>query len=224
MGYDLAKAVYKLDKDATTATEQAVLLALAFRANDQTLLCYPKQDTLAQMTHLHRATVAQCLNMLRQKGIIDWKSGGLKNKRGTQGRPLANDYRLNLAALGKMAVDKGAQSVVQRDTAVSSSATQQCCPARHRSVVQGDTAVSSSTTPIERQQPIQKEDTSSISNRSVSNSDSAFDKALRSVGVAGADSSMKEQSRREWAHEQEDRVLQGHVRRWRRLRRHHDQG
>ena len=142
MGYDLAKAVYKLDKDATTATEQAVLLALAFRANDQTLLCYPKQDTLAQMTHLHRATVAQCLNMLRQKGIIDWKSGGLKNKRGTQGRPLANDYRLNLAALGKMAVDKGAQSVVQRDTAVSSSATQQCCPARHRSVVQRDTAVS----------------------------------------------------------------------------------
>ena len=205
MGYDLAKAVYKLDKDATTATEQAVLLALAFRANDQTLLCYPKQDTLAQMTHLHRATVAQCLNMLRQKGIIDWKSGGLKNKRGTQGRPLANDYRLNLAALGKMAVDKGAQSVVQRDTAVSSRATPQCCPARHssvvqgdtamlssatpqcrparhRSVVQGDTAVSSSTTPIERQQPIQKEDTSSISNISVSNSDSAFDKALRSRG------------------------------------------
>ena len=29
MGYDLAKAVYKLDKDATTATEQAVLLALS---------------------------------------------------------------------------------------------------------------------------------------------------------------------------------------------------
>ena len=139
MGFKLVEAVYRLDKNATTASEQAVLLALAFRANDKTLLCYPKQDTLAEMTHLHRATVSQCLNTLREKGLIDWKSGGLRNRRGKQGRPLANDYRLNLTAGGKKGVAEGAHSVAQDDTAVSPTTTQQCRPGRHSSVAHGDT-------------------------------------------------------------------------------------
>ena len=99
MGFKLVEVVYGLDRNATTPTEQSVLLALAFRANDKTLLCYPKQDTIAEMTHLHRVTVSQCLNSLRQKGILDWKSGGLRNKRGKYGQPLANDYRLYTAEL-----------------------------------------------------------------------------------------------------------------------------
>ena len=39
MGYKLADAVYRLKKGATTPSEQAVLLALAFRANDNRDVC-----------------------------------------------------------------------------------------------------------------------------------------------------------------------------------------
>ena len=45
MSMKLLEAVYQLDKNATTATEQAVLAALAYRANDKTHLCFPKQET-----------------------------------------------------------------------------------------------------------------------------------------------------------------------------------
>ena len=118
MGFKLVEAVYSLDKDATTATEQAVLLALAFRANDKTHLCYPKQETIAEMTHLHRVTVSQCLNSLKQKGILDWKSGGLKSKRGKYGQPLANDYTLNLKTAAQKDKINGGSSVVHGYTAV----------------------------------------------------------------------------------------------------------
>ena len=118
MGFKLVEAVYSLDKDATTATEQAVLLALAFRANDKTHLCYPKQETIAEMTHLHRVTVSQCLNSLKQKGILDWKSGGLKSKRGKYGQPLANDYTLNLKTAAQKDKINGGSSVVHDYTAV----------------------------------------------------------------------------------------------------------
>ena len=100
MGFKLVERVYNLYKKATSPSEQAVLLALAYRANDRTLFCYPKQETLAEMTHLSRATVVNALNALRRNGFIDWKSGGLANKKGKYGRPLSNDYKLNLP-LGK---------------------------------------------------------------------------------------------------------------------------
>ena len=136
MGFKLVEAVYSLDKDATTATEQAVLLALAFRANDKTHLCYPKQETIAEMTHLHRVTVSQCLNSLKQKGILDWKSGGLKSKRGKYGQPLANDYTLNLKTAAQKDKINGGSSVVHDYTAVLPTTTQQCSPRLHSSVAQ----------------------------------------------------------------------------------------
>ena len=58
----------------------------------------------------------QCLNSLKQKGILDWKSGGLMNKRGKHGQPLANDYRLNLSTSCKKGKIKGADSVAHADT------------------------------------------------------------------------------------------------------------
>ena len=82
MSLKLLEAVYSLDKKATTATEQAVLAALAYRANDKTRLCFPKQETIAAMTHLHRSTVVSCLNSLRERGFIEWKSGGLTKNEG----------------------------------------------------------------------------------------------------------------------------------------------
>ena len=124
MGFKLVERVYNLDKKATSPSEQAVLLALAYRANDRTLFCYPKQETLAEMTHLSRATVVNALNALRRNGFIDWKSGGLANKKGKYGRPLSNDYKLNLP-LGKSKIEKisSEPSVQQLDTPVSNSKT-----------------------------------------------------------------------------------------------------
>ena len=149
MGFKLVEAVYSLDKDATTATEQAVLLALAFRANDKTHLCYPKQETIAEMTHLHRVTVSQCLNSLKQKGILDWKSGGLKSKRGKYGQPLSNDYTLNLKTTAQKDKINGGSSVVHDYTAVLPRTTRQCSPRLHSSVAQDYTAVLPTTTPTE---------------------------------------------------------------------------
>ena len=140
MGFKLVGRVYELGKDLTSPSEQAVLLALAFCANDKTGLCYPKQETLAQMTHMSRATVANALNALREIGLIQWKSGGLANRKGKFGKTLSNDYTLTLPPGGKEA----RPSVQQSDTPVSSSQTRQCPAVRHTSVQQSDTPVSSS--------------------------------------------------------------------------------
>ena len=150
MGFKLVDRVYRLNRTLTSPSEQAVLLALAYRANDATLLCYPKQETLVQMTHLSRSAVARALNELREHGFIKWKSGGLANKKGKYGRPLANDYTLILPDETTEKRPKKTQpSVLQKDTPVSSSETLQCPPAGHTSVLQRDTPVSSRRTPTE---------------------------------------------------------------------------
>jgi hypothetical protein len=148
MGFKLVERVYNLDKKATSPSEQAVLLALAYRANDRTLFCYPKQETLAEMTHLSRSAVARALNTLRMNGLIDWKSGGLANKKGKYGRPLSNDYKLNLP-LGKSKIEKisSEPSVLQKDTPVSSCETLQCPGEGHSCVLVEDTAMSCRRTP-----------------------------------------------------------------------------
>lgn len=124
MGFKLVGRVYELGKDLTSPSEQAVLLALAFCANDKTGLCYPKQETLAQMTHMSRATVANALNALREIGLIQWKSGGLANRKGKFGKTLSNDYTLTLPpGISGEGKKKARPSVQQSDTPVSSSKT-----------------------------------------------------------------------------------------------------
>ena len=168
MSFKLLEAVYNLDKDATTATEQAVLAALAYRANDKTRLCFPKQETIAAMTHLHRATVASCLNSLREHGFIEWKSGGLANKRGKYGQPLANDYTLKIPTKKAKNGDSAEDEPVHNSNTVSCRATPQCRAGRHSSVVEGDTTVSSTATPTE----ITTRKTKEISNRNSAGADS----------------------------------------------------
>ena len=150
MGFKEVEKVYGLSRDLTTSAEQAVLLALAFRLDDNKHLCYPKQETLAKMTHLRRSTVARALNSLRAKGLIQWKSGGLANKKGKYGKTLSNDYTLTLppqtAGEGKK---KGQPSVRPSDTPVSDHRTHQCPTIGHTSVRPSDTAVSDSRTPTE---------------------------------------------------------------------------
>ena len=139
MSMKLLEAVYQLDKNATTATEQAVLAALAFRANDKTHLCFPKQETIAAMTHLHRATVVSCLNSLRERGFLEWKSGGLTKKRGKYGQPLANDYTLKIPVGKEKTKVNEQKEPVHNSGAMSSTTTLQCRPGRHCNVAQDDT-------------------------------------------------------------------------------------
>ena len=155
MGFKLVGRVYELGKDLTSPSEQAVLLALAFCANDKTGLCYPKQETLAQMTHMSRATVANALNALREIGLIQWKSGGLANRKGKFGKTLSNDYTL------------------------TSSQTHQCPAVRHTGVQQLDTGVSSSKTPTE----INNNHKNSDTNRRTPDAASGLDGLARDLGA-----------------------------------------
>lgn len=99
MGYHLAETVYRIGREITSPSEQAVLAALAFRANDTTLRCYPKQDTLVRMTHLSRSTVAAALKSLRAKRFINWIRGGNVVKRRKGGCSVSNVYALNVRML-----------------------------------------------------------------------------------------------------------------------------
>ena len=183
MGFKLTERVYALGRDATTPTEQAVLLALAFRANDRTGLCYPKQDTIVDMTHLHRSTVADCLNTLKRKGLLDWRSGGMSKRRGRYGQLLANDYKLILPEKPKKSKKEVMNNVAHADTAMSPTPTLQCPPGRHCNVPHADTVMSPTPTPTEYISEIDKTvvDTTPIPNRrgsapSVSNMNTALSK------------------------------------------------
>ena len=179
MGFKLVETVYRLGRDATSPAEQSVLLALAFRANDRTLLCYPKQETLVEMTHLSRATVAVALNALRKKGFLDWKRGGPSKRRGKYGQVLANDYTLKLPKIDENSKMSPKGHVQQPDIAMSSHQTRPCPAVRQGHVQQLDKAMSSSKTPTEETTA----NATPIPNRSDSGSESGFDKALRNMGL-----------------------------------------
>lgn len=191
MSFKLLEAVYNLDKNATTATEQAVLAALAYRANDKTRLCFPKQETIAAMTHLSRSTIQLALNSLREHGFIEWKSGGLTKKRGKYGQALANDYRLNIPQKAEKKDSSGAEKVMhsdrQPDMAMTDSQTRQCPTVGHGHDRQSDTAVTDSRTPTE----ITTRKTKEISNRNSAGADSdssinlAIDELLEDMAKIG---------------------------------------
>ena len=108
------------------------------------------------MTHLSRATVVIALNALRQKGLLDWKSGGPSKRRGKYGQVLANDYTLKLPSRGEKSKMQENGHVQQLDIAMSSSKTP-------TEIITTDNT---------------SETTSPIPNRSVSDSVSDFDKAF----------------------------------------------
>jgi hypothetical protein len=178
MSLKLLEDVYKLDKNDTTPTEQAVLVALAYRANDKTRLCFPKQETIAAMTHLSRSTIQLALNSLREHGFIEWKSGGLTKKRGKYGQPLANDYKLNIPRKNEKSGGSGSLKVMhsdrQPDITMTDSKTLQCPTVRHCNDRPSDTAMTDSRTPTE----ITTTNTTKISNRKGSGSESRLDSAL----------------------------------------------
>ena len=62
----------RLDSLDITPTESLILLALASSVNASSVVCHPRQDKLAQKTHLAIGTVKEGLSSLREKGLITW--------------------------------------------------------------------------------------------------------------------------------------------------------
>lgn len=62
----------RLDSLDITPTESLILLALASSVNASSGVCHPRQDKLAQKTHLAIGTVKEGLSSLREKGLITW--------------------------------------------------------------------------------------------------------------------------------------------------------
>lgn len=164
MTWKYLDAVYNLNQSFTTASEQAVLLALTFRENPKTLLCCPRQDNLILMTHIKKRTIQKALNGLKAKGYITWETGGFKSKRRKKGgQLLANEYRINFKQIFEQAKQEKAnrqntkQSVAARDVnsdinrVMNSDAsnTLQCAPDAHDSVHEPHTAVRTRCTPTE---------------------------------------------------------------------------
>ena len=62
----------RIDSLDITPTESLILLALASSVNASSGVCHPRQDKLAQKTHLAIGTVKEGLSSLREKGLITW--------------------------------------------------------------------------------------------------------------------------------------------------------
>ena len=62
----------KIDSLDITPTEALILLALASSVNASSGVCHPRQDKLAQKTHLALGTIKEGLSSLRDKGLITW--------------------------------------------------------------------------------------------------------------------------------------------------------
>ena len=73
MDPDIYKSTWeRIDSLDITPTESLILLALASSVNASNGACHPRQDKLAQKTHLALGTVKEGLSTLRGKGLITW--------------------------------------------------------------------------------------------------------------------------------------------------------
>ena len=73
MDSDIYKSIWdKIDSFNITPTEALILLALASSVNASSGVCHPRQDKLAQKTHLALGTIKEGLSSLRDKGLITW--------------------------------------------------------------------------------------------------------------------------------------------------------
>ena len=145
MGFKLVEAVYSnVPRNATSPTEQAVLVALAFRAkdNERHHACWPSKDMLSAMTHFGNSAIVDALNKLREKGYIMWESGGWTGARRKGMTVLSNKYYIKLPEAGKNDALPEKGSDRQADTAVSAKRTQLYTPGGHSCIRQTVTGVS----------------------------------------------------------------------------------
>lgn len=61
----------------------AVYSVLLMRKNTQTGLCFPSMATITKDSGVSLPTVKRCLSALRDKGFIDWTTGGYDHETGT---------------------------------------------------------------------------------------------------------------------------------------------
>ena len=92
----------RIDSLDITPTESLILLALASSVNASSGVCHPRQDKLAQKTHLAIATVKDGLAALRKKGLITW----------TKKPAHVNEYRILTAQEDAAAAGGGADERV----------------------------------------------------------------------------------------------------------------
>lgn len=90
MSYDALKWAYSQNLGHPA---KAVLVALAYHADDDSWECWPSQDTLASMTGLHRSSVVRQVQMLARLRLL---SKAHRQSRG--GQRTSDSYRLNRAA------------------------------------------------------------------------------------------------------------------------------
>ena len=182
MSVKMVQRVYRLGKKLTKPNEQAVLVALAFILHDDKNLCYPKRETLMQMTHLSNGALTTALNKLRENGLLTWVSGGLANKKGKNGKTLSNAYTFTLppeTAVGK--AGKSQPSGQQQGTPVDITCPHQSPADGHTSGQQVSTAVASTCPPKNnnnkdnnKDDAVKTPDTASDLNNLANNLGSAF--------------------------------------------------
>ena len=151
MGFKLVEAVYSnVPRNATSPTEQAVLVALAFRAkdNERHHACWPSKDMLSEMTHFGNSAIVDALNKLREKGYIMWESGGWTGARRKGMTVLSNKYYIKLPESGRNDALSEKSSDRQADTAVYAKRTQLYTPDGHSCIRQADTRVSAKRTQV----------------------------------------------------------------------------
>lgn len=92
----------KIDSLDITPTEALILLSLASSVNASSGVCHPRQDKLAQKTHLAITTIKEGLSALREKGLITWAK-----------KPAhVNEYRILIAQVDEAAAGGGAEERV----------------------------------------------------------------------------------------------------------------
>ena len=188
MSFEAVEKVYALGTNATSSTEQAVLLALAYRQNNKTLKCYPSQTELVRMTHLSRSAINRSLNSLCAKGLLEWDRGGRTGARGRYGKILSNSYRLNLPETGKRNGKSGIHAGIS-NPAVSSSQTSLCLPDGQSCVLRTDKPVSSSATlqcPPGGQTSVPHEDTNRNNTKEINNRNTNRNESGSGLGAGNA--------------------------------------
>lgn len=88
MGEKTGHAIWsQLDRLDVSPTEALVLLTLAHYGIDDLPLCHPRQRQISRKTHLGLTAVKKSLFVLRQKGLVSWKTFASRR----------NNYSLTLA-------------------------------------------------------------------------------------------------------------------------------
>ena len=102
MGEKTGHAIWsQLDRLDVSPTEALVLLTLAHYGIDDLPLCHPRQRQISRKTHLGLTAVKKSLFVLRQKGLVSWKT--FASRRNNYSLTLARQHQPPAAPIAKTA-------------------------------------------------------------------------------------------------------------------------